>query len=140
MDLSHFRLHGETLRYRFPTGTKLAPGARAVVSPNPPALKAAYADHGGVGESDPLGPYVGSLANGGDKIVLLDGNGREVDRIAYDDEWPWDHAADALGGGDRWLEEGTPYKVSLALLLLLFFSHLHLIRLLTRRRDLGPSR
>jgi hypothetical protein len=107
-DLSHHRLHGKTLRYRFPTGTVLSVGARVVVSPNPPALIAAYANHSAVKRA--LGPYDGELGNGRGELVLLDDNGREIERVRWDDAFPWPHAADALGGSDDWLDAGSTLK------------------------------
>lgn len=103
-DLSHHRLHGRSLRYRFPAGTVLAAGARLVVSPNAPALIAAYANYSGGGVKRALGPYDGELGNGGGELVLLDDNGRELERVRWDDAFPWPHAADALGGGDAWAD------------------------------------
>jgi hypothetical protein len=111
-DLSHHRLHGDTLRYRFPTGTKLAVGARLVVSPNPPALIAAYSQQSGGAPpaNRVVGPYEGELGNGGGELVLIDDNGREIERVKWDDAFPWPHAADALGGADEWLADGSKFK------------------------------
>ena len=115
VDLSDFRLVGKTLRYRFANGaaSKLAPGARIVVSPNPSELKTAY---GLATSAVVIGPYSGSLANGGDRLVLVDANGREVETVAYDDKFPWPMAADALGLSDDpvWTAHDSPFLNKIA--------------------------
>jgi hypothetical protein len=52
-----------------------------------------------------LGSYRGELGNGGDKLVLMDSSGRELEAVRYETRFPWPVAADALGAADSWLGE-----------------------------------
>ena len=88
-ELSGWRLEG-AVRYAFPEGTVIGAGDYLVVAEDPEDIFVQY----GV---EALGPYRGRLNNGGETLVLFDSAGTEVDRVDYDDTWPWPVVAD--GGG-----------------------------------------
>jgi hypothetical protein len=48
--------------------------------------------------------FEGELANGGDKLVMMDDNGFEVDAVVYNDKFPWPLAADGLGVDNTYVE------------------------------------
>jgi hypothetical protein len=80
--------------FRFPDGTPaLAPGACLVLASarDPAAFAARYPG------LVVAGHFAGSLANGGERIVLLDPADRTVCAVNYDDDPPWPVLAD--GGG-----------------------------------------
>ncbi len=91
VNLGGYSLQG--LTYVFPVGTILQPGGILVLanSANPAQFAARYP---GVVV---FGYYNGSLANGGERIALLDANGQTVTAVHYDDEAGWPAGAD--GGG-----------------------------------------
>lgn len=74
--------------------TTLAPGARALIAGN----QAAFAQRYGAGVTT-LGQYqpVNFLANGGDRIVLLDAHGQTIRDFEYDDDPPWPNSPDGAG-------------------------------------------
>jgi spore coat protein CotH len=81
------------IRYEFEAGERLGPGAYLVICHRPdllasnfgadPALLRTWFDTG--------------LDNGGEDIELVDEFGGVVDRVTYDDDAPWDRAADGTG-------------------------------------------
>lgn len=90
LDLSGWRLQGG-LDYVFPPGTVIAPGAFLVIAQDPSTLKAVY----GVAA---LGPWLGALNNDGDEIALRDIRGVVIDKVSYNDEFPWPVGANGNGG------------------------------------------
>jgi hypothetical protein len=48
--------------------------------------------------------FEGELANGGDKLVMMDDNGFEVDAVVYNDKFPWPLVADGLGADNTYIE------------------------------------
>lgn len=91
LNLGGFSFQG--LTYTFPGGTVLAPGAVLLLAngANPAQFATRYP--GAV----VFGYYSGSLDNGGERIAILDTNGRTVTAVHYDDAAGWPTAAD--GGG-----------------------------------------
>lgn len=91
LDVSRFSFQG--LTYFFPENTLLQPGATLLLSSdaNPTAFQARYPT------ATVFGTYAGSLSNGGERIAVLDQDGRTVTAVHYDDEDGWPVAAD--GGG-----------------------------------------
>lgn len=81
------------ITFSFPPASTLAPGQVIVLAnnANPVAWAARYP---GV---TPFGYYGGNLDNAGERIALLDAQGRTIIAVHYDDEGGWDRAAD--GGG-----------------------------------------
>ena len=95
VDLSGMYLDGVT--FMFTEGTTLAGGARIVLGVNTDtnAWKALYT---GV---NPVGWFSGNLANGGERVSLLDKFGNLITSVDYSDGGGWPTAAD---GGGRSLE------------------------------------
>ncbi len=84
MDLSGWSLAGG-VTYTFPEGTVVPAGAYLVVAADPAGVPGA------------LGPYVGALSDGGERVDLRNNGGRLIDTVAYDDDDPWPVAADGSG-------------------------------------------
>ncbi len=91
---------GGDVRFTFPADATLGPGEYRVVARNPTAL--AKVGKYRLSAEAILGPYEGELDNGGGKINLSDAAGARVDTAAWDDKFPWPHAADAFGAGENW--------------------------------------
>ena len=91
LDLSGISLEGVT--YRFPQGATLAAGATLVLGSamNPAAFAARYP------RVAVFGTFGGNLANGGERLALLDKNGNTFYSVDYDDEKGWPKAADGAG-------------------------------------------
>jgi hypothetical protein len=92
VDLADFALEGVT--YRFPVGgLALGPGERLLLAAavDPAAFAIRYP---GLAVA---GWFEASLANGGERLILRDGQGRVVTSVNYDDEPPWPVTPD--GGG-----------------------------------------
>ncbi len=86
MDLSGWEISGG-VNFTFPDGTVIPAGGYLVVASNPGAMP-------GVGA---LGPWTGSLNNGGETIRLRDRTRRVMDELSYNDGGAWPLGAD--GGG-----------------------------------------
>ena len=100
VDLSGWRMVGDSLSYQFPTGTRIAAGEYRVIAKE----RAQLAPVWGLDEATLLGDYDGELANGKDTLWLFDRDGAEMDALTYDDDAPWPVAADAMGASDDWLD------------------------------------
>src|SRR5829696_4712117 len=72
VDLSRWSL-SDAINYTFPQGTVLRGGAYIVIAASPSALQSAS------GYAGALGPFAGDLSNGGERIQLLNHDGREMD-------------------------------------------------------------
>jgi len=70
--------------FNFPADTNLAPQGYLVVAADVNAFSAVYASVTNV-----IGGWVGKLRNSGEKIVLADANGKQVDEVHYYDEGDW---------------------------------------------------
>ena len=92
VDLSGFSFEGISLRFATPFPS-LAPGARWVIANDtkPADFAARYP---GVTVT---AYYAGSLSNGGERITLLDRNGRIIDSVSYGDSGTWPDTADGKG-------------------------------------------
>ncbi|MDI9382948.1 MAG: lamin tail domain-containing protein [Verrucomicrobiota bacterium] len=90
LDLSgvHFT---EGIAFRFPNGTRLAPGEFVVLTTNPDAFSARYP---GVPVD---GVYTGRLNNAGERITLVHAVGTNIATVKYNDNTPWPLAADGEG-------------------------------------------
>ena len=81
VDLSHWHLI-DAVEFAFPTGTKLAPNAFAIVSASPERFK----DHWGI---TAFGPWKGKLSNKKDEVILCNAEGDEMDNVKYRSGFPW---------------------------------------------------
>jgi hypothetical protein len=91
-DISGWILAGG-IEIAFPPGTVLAPGAHAVVAADPAALAVRH----GLDPSSVLGPYGGSLSNGGEDLELWTSGGYLASFVSFRDEAPWPESPDGLG-------------------------------------------
>ncbi|NIP97246.1 MAG: hypothetical protein GWO24_28970, partial [Akkermansiaceae bacterium] len=89
VDLSGWRLDNG-VEYTFPRRTIVPPGGYLIVAKDP--ANPALAEAGMV-----FGPYEGFLSNGGERVDLLSGADRLMDRVDYDDAGEWPVAADGSG-------------------------------------------
>ena len=101
MDLGGWRLTGG-VDFTFPADSTIEAGAYRVIARNPRLLAGVEAY--GLSEASLFGPWERTLDNGGEKLALVSVAGRGVEAVAYDDEFPWPLAADALGAGAAWLD------------------------------------
>jgi hypothetical protein len=88
-DLSGLRLMGSNLSFTFPTGTTVAPGARALVVGSRSGMIAAFGLIPGV-----VGEWTGTLGAVADSLRLLRSSGDTapeavLDRVDYDGIAPW---------------------------------------------------
>lgn len=90
IDLSGVQVH-DAVTATLPPGTRLRPGERLVLAADPAALAARYR---GVRVA---AAYDGRLANGGERIRVVDAVGGVLLDVAYDDEGAWPLAPDGLG-------------------------------------------
>ncbi|MBN1676119.1 MAG: lamin tail domain-containing protein [Kiritimatiellae bacterium] len=93
--LSDMRLGG--VGYTFAPGAELDAGKFALLVADEPAFDGRYP---GVKTSDDVqlfGVYNGRLDNGGERVALLDSDGRTVVGVRYNDKDPWPGAADGDG-------------------------------------------
>lgn len=81
------------VEFSFPAGQVLAPGEFLVVGRDPELLEVRFGASGGL----LLGPWEGTLDNGSERVVLLDGDNAYVDSFTYEDDSPWPQAADGDG-------------------------------------------
>lgn len=78
----------EGVDFTFPAGTMLAAGGFVVVAENPETMAELY------GGLQTLGPWGGSLKNGGETIVLRDAAGGKIDEVSYRNGFPWPTTGD----------------------------------------------
>ncbi len=89
-ELTGWKLAGG-IEFNFPVGFKLEAGQFVVVAADPAAVQRAY------GLSGVLGPFTGSLNNGGDTVQLRDALGAVKLDVEYSSSSPWPVAADGAG-------------------------------------------
>jgi hypothetical protein len=90
VDISRWQL-SDGVTYEFPVGTVVPGGGYLVIAANPDALSAAGIHTGA------LGPWTGTLNNGGEQVELRNNSDRVMDAIEYGDNAPWPLAADGSG-------------------------------------------
>ncbi|MBN1671110.1 MAG: lamin tail domain-containing protein [Kiritimatiellae bacterium] len=120
------------LTYTFPAGAELAGGEIALLVADEATFTARYP---GAKEAAALfGVYSGGLDNGGERVALLDNEGRTVTSVRYNDKDPWPEDADGEGhslvfagsgdqddpakwrrsnliGGSPGYDDGVPYRI-----------------------------
>ena len=90
LDLSGWTIRGG-VDFSFPEDTIIPGFGYLVVAEDPAAL----ASQGGY--DDALGPLVGQLSNGGERVELVNNNGRVMNEIDYDDQGRWPVGPDGSG-------------------------------------------
>lgn len=93
VDLSDWSFN-RGIRFEFAEGTKIGPGEYLVVANDVLGFLATYPN---LSEQDVVGPYDGALANGGERLQLVDGNKNPVDHVRYYDGGRWPEYADGRG-------------------------------------------
>ena len=93
-DVSGWRIDG--VGYIFPEGTFIDPGDYLVVAKSPAPGQ--------------LGPFPGNLANGGERLRLINRGDRLMDELEYGDDGRWPAAADGSGAS---LAKRDPYSANL---------------------------
>ena len=78
------------IEYTIPPGVSLAAGQYLLIAENPAVIQSRY----GVAA---LGPWVGSLNNEGEELVLRNGLGNRVDQVDYNVGFPWPLASEGTG-------------------------------------------
>lgn len=96
VDIGGWVIAGDVF-YVFPSNTTIAAGDYLVAAWNPQRVQQFFS----VG-SMVYGPYTRGLTNGGGEIQLINTQGRLVDRVGYDDYFPWPSLADGFA------EQGYP--------------------------------
>ncbi len=110
VDLEGFEF-SSGVRFVFPPGTVIAPGGFVVVASDPGVVEALHGIEG------VLGPFVGTLADGGEMLRLIDRTSQPVDEVRYRDDGSWSRWPDGDGpslelvdarsdnsAGSAWLE------------------------------------
>ncbi len=80
------------IRFEFPS-ILLPAGGRLLVCQDVNAVAALFS----LDSAFLLGNYAGSLSNGGETLLLEDAASNPLERLAYDDDVPWDPSADGSG-------------------------------------------
>lgn len=84
VDLSDWEITGG-VNYTFPDGTVIPGGGYLLIARTPALFPGS------------LGPWAGSLSNGGETLRLRDKNARLLDEVSYGDSGSWPVAADGSG-------------------------------------------
>jgi len=92
-DISGWRIDG--IGYTFPSGTLMDPGSYIVVAKTP--------------RPGELGPFTGSIDNGGERLRLINQSDRLMDELDFGDDARWPAAADGSGAT---LAKRNPYTAS----------------------------
>ncbi|HKQ40665.1 MAG TPA: Ig-like domain-containing protein, partial [Verrucomicrobiae bacterium] len=108
VNLTGWRLN-RGVDYVFPT-LSIPAGGYIVIAANLPAFAARYGNVGTV-----VGPWEGSLNNGGEEIELEDALGNQVDLVRYADEGDWSVRRRFSGNGWEWYSEHDGLGKSLEL-------------------------
>ena len=90
IDIAGWVLNGVG-EFTIPSPQTIPAGGFVVIARDPAALAAA------TGYNGSLGPYTGALDNGGEPLTLRNHNGRVMDEVTYNNNWPWPVAPDGSG-------------------------------------------
>ncbi|TKJ24534.1 MAG: hypothetical protein CEE41_05395, partial [Hadesarchaea archaeon B3_Hades] len=96
VDISGWVIAGGVL-YVFPANTTIAANSHLVAAWNPQRVQQFFSLPGTV-----YGSYTQGLPNGGGEIQLINAEGRLIDHVSYDDDFPWPSLADGFA------EQGSP--------------------------------
>ena len=99
VDVGQWSLTGG-VAYTIPTGTLIQPGGYLVIGENPAHLLTFYFFRGA------LGPWTGSVGNEKDGIVLRDRSLTVVDRVNYEQGFPWPTVGNDPGASLQRIHEG----------------------------------
>ncbi len=100
MDLSGWSL-SDGVVFEFPSGTVIPAGGYLVVASDLAAMQAT------TGFADALGPFVGALSNGGERLQLRDNNDRLMNEVDYNDKGNWPIAPDGSGATLAKVDQGA---------------------------------
>jgi len=92
VELAGWGLSGH-VHYRFPNGAVIGPRDYVLLAWDPERVAELYQ----LDRARVFGPYAPGLRNGGGLILLYGADGRAVDAVRYDDDFPWPSAADGYG-------------------------------------------
>jgi len=92
----------EGIQYVFPDHTVLLPGEYLVLARD--------VEHGVWRNRSyrVLGPYLGKLDNGGERLILRNVRGQIIETFRYDDTPPWPRGADGYGASLERVDPGEP--------------------------------
>ncbi len=93
VDIGGWKLGGG-IGFTFAPGTTIAAGGYKVIARDVTRIQGVY------GISGVLGPYSGTLGNGGDAVKLTNASTGTVDSVSYSSSFPWAITANALGSDD----------------------------------------
>lgn len=93
VSLDHWVIAGSVF-YLFPEGTNVAPSRHLTIAASPERLERVFE----FGDSLLPRGYEGNLPNGRGEIALIRADGRLVDQVSYDDDYPWPSLADGFSG------------------------------------------
>jgi hypothetical protein len=98
------------ISYQFPAGSILPAGGYIVVAQNPAGINAKWnSGRSVIPPSLIFGPFEGKLGNNGDKIVLYNAAGYQIDKVEYQLGFPWPTVGDAVSIN----QPGTGYSIQL---------------------------
>jgi len=100
VDLSGWKMT-EGFLFTFPEGVIMRGGEYLLLAPDPDAVAAKYNV-----STDRIFAVSGRLSNNGEDVVLVDASDNEIDRVRYNDRFPWPISPD--GGGPS-LECRNPF-------------------------------
>ncbi len=90
VDISGYRF-ASGIRYAFPAGSVLPPSGFVVLARDSEWLEASYP------ELQVAGQFRGSLKNRGERLLLVDGQGRRIDEVHYEVEGDWPERSGGRG-------------------------------------------
>jgi len=90
------------ISYQFPDGSILPARGYIIVAQDPTHISGRFI-------VPVFGPFEGKLGNNGDRIILYNADGEEIDKVDYQLGFPWPTVGDAVANG----QPGTGYSIQL---------------------------
>jgi len=90
------------ISYQFPDGSILPARGYIIVAQDPTHISGRFI-------VPIFGPFEGKLGNNGDRIILYNADGEEIDKVDYQLGFPWPTVGDAVANG----QPGTGYSIQL---------------------------